>query len=81
MSAETDVPEKLPREIHKLLVLGAAIPALEKMGEFETASYLEGKLTNAIKSFYLQEQSTTAKGVKIVKPRRKDISKFYLRNS
>lgn len=81
MSADTHVPEKLPRELHKLLVLGASIPALEKMGEFETASYLEGKLSNAIKSFYLQEQSTTSKGVKIVRPTRRDINKFYFRNS
>lgn len=81
MSKDTDIPEKLPRELHKLLVLGASIPALEKMGEFETASYLEGKLSNAIKSFYIQEQSTTSKGVKIVRPSRRDINKFYYRNS
>lgn len=81
MSADTDVPEKLPRELHKLLVLGASIPALEKMGEYETASYLENKLNGAIKSFYIQEQSITSKGVKTIKPRRKDISRFYLRNS
>lgn len=81
MSGDTDVPEKLPRELHKLIVLGASVPALEKMGEFETAAYLEGKLNSAIKSFYLQEQSVTSKGAKIIKPRRKDINRFYLRNS
>jgi len=81
MTGDTDVPEKLPRELHKLLVIGAAVPALEKMGEFQTASYLEGKLNAAIKSFYIQEQSTTSKGTKVVKMRRKDVNRFYLRTS
>lgn len=81
MVEDEDEPEKLPRELHKLLVLGASVPALEKMGEFEAASYLENKLNGAIKSFYIQEQSTISKGVKIVKPSRRDINKFYFRNS
>jgi hypothetical protein len=80
MSADADIPEKLPTELHKLIVIGASIPAFEKMGDFEAAGYLEGKYNSQIKSFFSQEQSSTAKGVKRIKPNRRDINKFFLRN-
>lgn len=76
MTEDDDIPEKLPRELHKLLVLGAAIPALEKMGEYDSASYLDGKLAVQIQSFFAQEQSKTSPGVKRIRPRRKDALKF-----
>ena len=79
MTSDTHIPEKLPRELHKLLVMGAAIPAFEKMGEMEYAHYFNRELNSKIKSFFTQEQSTTAKGVKRIKMRRKDALKFIRR--
>lgn len=81
MADDESIPEKLPRELHKLLAVGASIPALQKMGEFQSADYFKGELNTAIHSFYIQEQSTTAKGAKKIKMRRKDVNRFYLRNS
>lgn len=80
MEETTDIPEKLPSELHKLIVYGATIPAMEKMGEYNQASYLEGKLESKIRAFYAQEQSKSAQGTKKIKMRRKDVAKFYLRS-
>lgn len=80
MTDDAHTPQKLPLELHKYIVIGAAIPAFEKMGEWDSAAYLEGKLANRIKSFFAQEQSTTAQGTKKIKMRRKDAIKFYLRS-
>lgn len=79
MVEDTDIPEKLPRELHKLLVIGAAIPALEKMDEYEKAAYLEGKLNSKIKSFFSQEQSNIKQGGKRIKMSRSDALKFMRR--
>ncbi|HOM78213.1 MAG TPA: hypothetical protein PLT50_03365 [bacterium] len=81
MTDDSHIPEKLPRELHKLLVMGAAIPALRKMGEFQTANLFKNDLNSAIQSFYIQEQSVTSKGAKVIKMRRKDANRFYLRRS
>jgi len=61
--------------------MGAAIPALRKMGEFQTANLFKNDLNSAIQSFYIQEQSVTSKGAKVIKMRRKDANRFYLRRS
>jgi hypothetical protein len=79
MTEDTDIPEKLPRELHKLLVTGATIPALEKMGEYESAIYLERKLDSKIKSFFSQEQSNVPHGGKRIKMSRRNALKFIRR--
>jgi len=81
MTADTDIPEKLPSELHKLVVIGAAIPAFEKMGDYQAAGYLENKYNSQIKSFFSQEQSITSKGTKKIKMSRKDVNKFFLRRT
>jgi hypothetical protein len=79
MTGDTDIPEKLPRELHKLLVMGAAIPALEKMNEYDSAAYLEGKLNSKIKSFFSQEQSNIPQGGKKIRMSRRNALKFIRR--
>jgi hypothetical protein len=79
LSTGTDEPQKLPKELHKYIVIGASVPALEKMGEYDQASYLEGKFNTKVKSFFIQDQTKTAKGVKTVTPTRESINKFYKR--
>lgn len=76
----TDEPQKLPLELHKLIVTGASVPALEKMGEYDQAGFLEGKFNSQIKTFFMQEQSVVARGTKTIKPTRAMINKFYRRN-
>lgn len=81
MTEETDIPEKLPSELHKFIVTGAAVNAFIKMGDTTMADYMENRYNMKIKSFFAQEQSLTSKGVKRIKMSRSDANKFYLRKA
>lgn len=76
-----DIPEKLPDEVHRTIVLGAVIPCFEKMGEWDVAAQLENKFNAAIKAFFVQDQTQTAKGIKKIRMRRQDVNKFFRRDS
>jgi hypothetical protein len=77
MSDDTDVPEKLPSELHQHIVTGAGIPAFRKMQEFDTMERLTAMFDRAMTSFMIQEQSLTSEKTKRIKMPKNDRAKFY----
>jgi len=77
MVEDLDIPEKLPGELHKNIVMGACIKAFKKMGEYTRADAAEDSFTRAIGSFMSQEQSLTSTGAKRLKMSKRAVSNFY----
>jgi len=77
MSDDTDIPEKLPSEIHKHIITGAAIPCFEKMGEYEKAEVMRERFSQITMSFMVQEQSLNSDTTKRIRMSRRDVNNFY----
>lgn len=77
MENDTDIPEKLPKELHDMIVAGASIKAFKKMGNIETAQQMTGWFDRAVMNLFRQEQSRSAQRVKRIKRPKRDLDKFY----
>ena len=77
MEEDTDIPEKLPEELHKYISMGAAINGFKKMGEFSKGEELSAWFDKAMVSFMAQEQSLSSERTKRIKLSRRDITNFY----
>jgi hypothetical protein len=77
MSATTDLPQKLPEELHKYIPVGAAVRAFKKMGEFDKAEQLTGWFDRAVLALMTQEQSLSSERTKRIRVPKKTVSNFY----
>ena len=76
---DTDEPQRIPPELQPLIVTGATIPAMRKMGESEEVDRLSMEFERGIRNMFTQEQSLSTKGIKTVSISRRDVSRFYLK--
>lgn len=77
MEEDTDIPEKLPEELHKYISMGAAVKGFMKMGEFAKAEDLTAWFDGAMLGFMAQEQSLSSERTKRVKMPKRDVVNFY----
>ena len=77
MEEDTDIPEKLPEELHKYISMGAAVKGFMKMGEFSKAEDLMAWFDRAMLGFMAQEQSLSSERTKRIRMPKRDVTNFY----
>ena len=82
LSEDADEPHRIPHELHKYIVYGAAIKCFEKMEQDERAARMSEKYAAGIRDFIIEDPSKKADTpVLRIRAPRWDVQNFYKRST
>ncbi len=81
LSADADIPQYIPTEMHQFLSLGAAVKAYLKLGDTETADKMDSMFNGKIQGYFARDEMVKSDRPRRIRLARDFVNKFYLRRA